>query len=625
LVANWGVIQSHSIDKYTQIFDLSFTHPKVQLISNTDYKETLLFRGAREQATNATPSQPKPTSQARTQRQRFRDLFPLLAASVESFTPLRTPIIASSDRQRSQWVGLSRYIDELEQLEGWKFEPEEYAKDTNILDCQGATFCLYWDVVGTVPVSEPRPREGGKERNGSSHPAPQFGLDLSFVGGTIHYGSWADRQRIHLQNMFFPKLFKTAKPAEPLAPGEDRAYTEFKLFLELSGSTVLSVPVREESKDWKYRRRLEEGEVRPPGWLEVKLGNESTLTYNMAYVASSSGWTHTLDLELRKPEVRSSVSPGLLWNAEIQTLQCNFSGPLKWNEDTKWIFNNVSSGMQVFLLREHVTLLTDLVADWTSGPDQEYWTFVPMVYELNLKLEDFQFYFNINDQNIINNPSSFEDNTFIVLRNMGGRGGHLKGCIKMDFREFRPQNSVVEFAVETVSTVKNEGMLEVGVRTPVWNTWNCSLKRQESLGKVEQVKLKGSYEFFGATSSDAIDKLTLDLDGEGLELTLHGFLIRYFLTLKENYFGENLHFKTLEEWQAQEQARVDGITPHIAAPFVKSNNLDIALGVRARNLEVLLPKHIYEAKEHLRFNIPSLNLDMRFTNYYMGNTNSASP
>jgi hypothetical protein len=58
---------------------------------------------------------------------------------------------------------------------------------------------------------------------------------------------------------------------------------------------------------------------------------------------------------------------------------------------------------------------------------------------------------------------------------------------------------------------------------------------------------------------------------------------------------------------------------------VKSNNLDIALGVRARNLEVLLPKHIYEAKEHLRFNIPSLNLDMRFTNYYMGNTNSASP
>ncbi|KAF8249912.1 hypothetical protein K440DRAFT_581558 [Wilcoxina mikolae CBS 423.85] len=609
--------KSRSIDKYTQIFDLSFTHPTVQLKPNTNYKETLLSRGAREQVIDAAVSQVNATSQARTRRQRFRDLFPLWAASVESFTPSRTPRMASSDNQRDQWIGLSRYLDQPTQLEGWKFEPEEYAASSDILDCQEASFCLYWDVVGTVPVSEPGPRGGGKERNGCSRPAPEFGLDLSFTGGTINYGPWADRQRIHLQNMFFPKLYKTAKPAQPLAPGEDRAYTEFKLFLELSSSTVLKVPVREESKDWKYRRRLEEGEVRPFGLLEVKLGSESTLTYNMAYVASSSGWTHTLDLELRKPEVRSSVNNDLLWNADVQTLQCDLSGPLKWNEDTKWIFNNISSGMRVFLLREHVTLLTDLVTDWTSGPGQEYWTFVPMVYELNLKVEDSQFYFNINEQNIINNPSSFEDNTFIVLRNMGGQGGHLKGSIKMDFREFHPQSSVVEFTVETVSTVKNGGMLEVGVRTPVWNTWNCSLKQQESLGKVEQVKLKGSYEFFGNTSSDAIDKLTLDLDGERLKLTLHGFLMRYFLTLKENYFGENLHFKTLDEWQVQEQARVDGISPHLSAPFVKSNDLDIVLGVKARDLEVLLLKHIYEAKEHLRFDMPSLNLDMRFTNYYM--------
>jgi len=515
-------------------------------------------------------------------------------------------------------MGLSRYLDGSEHQGGWNFGPQEYATVTEILDCESATFCLYWDVVGKVPTSMPPPKVGGKERNGEGHPAPEFGIDLSFEGGTVHYGPWADRQRIHLQNMFFPKIYKTAKPAAPLLPGDDRAYTEMKVFLELSSSTILNIPIREASKDWKYRRRLEEGQTRPFGWLEVKAGAMSTLSYNMAYVASSSGWTHTLDLELRAPEVRTSVNHGLLWSADSQTLQCDLSGPLKWNGDTKWVFNNESSGMRVFLLREHVTLLTDLVTDWTSGPPSEYWTFVPMIYELSLELKDYEFFLNVNDQNIINNPSSFEDNTFVVLRNLGGKNGHLKGCSTMDFREFRPQCSKVEFTVETVSKTNGGGMLELGVRTPIWNTWNCSLKQQESLGKVGQVKLKGSYEFYANTSPDLIDTLNLDVDGERLQLVLHGFLIRYFLTIKENYFGENLHFKTLEEWQSRQQVEPGEIAQAPAPPVSKSNDLDVILSVRTRDLEILLPKHIYDAEEHLKLNTPSLGLDMRFTNYYMG-------
>lgn len=595
-------------------------HPTVQLKPNAHYKEALLSRGTREQAAGAAAiPHSNIASRTRTRRQRFRDLLPhLLTTSVESFTPSDASRLASADQQDQEWVGLRRYLNDSEQGEGRMSDQREYAAVPEILDCPSATFCLFWDVVGTVPVSEPRPRGGGKERNGSSHPAPEFGLDLSFDGGTINYGPWADRHRIHLQNMFFPKLFKTARPAPPLPPGADRAYTEFKIFVELTSPTVLVVPMREESKDWKYPPPRDGVAKRPYGTLEIRVAEETTLTYNMAYAASSSGWAHTLDLELRDPEVRSSVNNGLLWKADLQTLRCDLSGPLKWNDDTKWIFGNISSGIQVFLLREHVTLLTDLVTDWTSGPGQEYWTFIPMIYELDLKLEDCRFYFNVNDQNITNNPSSFEDNSFLVLRNLAGQRGYLQGRVKMDFREFRPPSSVVEFTVETVSVVKDRGSLEVGVRTPAWNTWNCSLKHPESLGKVEHAKLKGSYEFFGNSSPDLIDTLTLDIDGEGLELALHGFLIRYFLILKDNYFGEHLHFKTLEEWQSQEHARAHGQPLPPTAPFVKSNDLDVIMRVRARDVAVLLPKHLYDAKQHSRFNMPTLGLDMRFTNYYMG-------
>jgi hypothetical protein len=612
-------LQSHSIDQYKQLYDISFTHPKIQLKSNANFKEGLLSRGLREQGSAAAVCNVNISAPSRTRRQKVLDLLPLFGPSVDSFTPSRTEANTSHERQSGdgQWMGLSRYIDEPAQ-DGWKFEPEEYAIEPEVIDCESATMSLYWDVVGTMPSSQ----EGSIQMNGDIYQAPEYGLDLSFKGGTIQYGPWADRQRIVLQNMFVPKLYKSTTPAQPLSPGASRVYTEFKVFVEFPTSTILRVPIRENSKDWKYRRRLEDGEVRPPGWLEIKVGSESTANYNMGFVASSNGWTHTLELELRKAEVRSSVNHGLLWEAEKQTLQCDLSGPLQWNADTKWVFSNVSSDMRVFLLREHVTLLTDLVSDWTSGAGPEYWTFVPMIYELNLKLENAEFFFNVNDENIINNPSSFDDNTFLVLRNLGGKNGHLQGLVSMDFREYRSQSSTVEFTVATVSEIDYGGTLELGVRAPLWNTWNCSLQRQGSLGTVQQVKLQGSYEFFAETSPGLLDTLSLDIDGEGVELALHGFLIRYFLLVKENYFGEYIHFTTLDEWQSQQDASTSRPDSSLTPPPAKSNDLDVVLGIRARNIAILLPKHIYDSKEHLRFNSPALDLDMRFTNYYMGNATS---
>lgn len=472
---------------------------------------------------------------------------------------------------------------------------------------------FYWDVPSPVPEYDAAELEEDEGNiNGPLQQPPEWGMDLSVDGGIVHYGPWADRQRIHLQNMFAPKLYKSAVPPERLAPGRDRVYTDFKLFVELSSSTTLRVPLREASKDWKYRRRLDEGENRPYGWLEIKVAKESTINYSMGMVPGPHGWTSGLDLELRNPELRTSVNHGLLWKAEMQTLQCDLSGPLQWNADTKWTFNNHSQGMKLFLLREHVTLITDLVGDWTDGPAADYWTFIPMIYSLNLKLEDFEFFFNVNDQNIINNPSDFDDNTFLFLRNLNKNKAWLNAAVNMDFREFRPQSSIVEFSFEMVSEVPGAGSLEIGTRMPIWNTWNTFLKDRRELGYVKNICVRGSYEFFADTSPDLIDTLSLYIDGNGLELTLYGFLIRYFMTIKENYFGDNIHFKTLEEWQNQKSE----VAPPAKITAV-SNDLDVILSCQASDLCVLLPRQIYDSKQHLRLEVPTLGVDMRFTNYYM--------
>ncbi|CAZ86039.1 unnamed protein product [Tuber melanosporum] len=604
--------RSQPIDKYKQLFNFSFTHPIVEMKTNRDYKEPLSSRGSKLLSNDSQSLNKAPHAQ-RNRRQKLHDLLPVFSDSAESLT---SSVKHESETKKKQgggtgavqdkWMGLSRYLDESQQEERWKFEPAEYAKVTTLVDCPSGRLSLYWDAPGSVPPPSTASTSGaisssenglGEDINGSQYSPPAWGIDLAFDGGTIHYGPWADRQRVFLQNMFFPRVFKTSTPAKRLTPGQDRIPTKFKLFVELSSSTILRVPTREESKDRKYHGRKNDGEVRPFGWIEVKVGPESTISYDMSMVPGKDGWTNKLNLDLKTPEVRSSVNHGLFWKADNQSLECDLSGPLEWNAKHIWRFDILSRGLKLFILREHVTLLTDLIGDWSSGPPTEYLAFTPFVYEIGLRFEDtFEVCINVNDQNIINNPSDFEDNTFIILRGAGG----LRGSVVLDMTRFRPDDNTVVFDVWLDDSGGRRNRLELGVRQPVWNTWNSFLGPEAGmkLGSAEELRLKGSYNFYSAVEPGLVDTLLLDMIGVGLELKLFGFLIRYFLIVRENYFGENLHFKTLEEWQKQ---REEGGTLALAdGGAIKSNDLDVILNLDAKDCSVVLPKKIYGAEEGIK-------------------------
>lgn len=624
------MIQSQSIDKYKQLFNFSFAHPIIQLKTNGDFKEPLSSRGSRLLSSDGDQKFNQKPNEQHSRRQRLRDLLYLFGDSVESLASSFRDEPGSNIQQgvgsstaQDRWMGLSRYLDESQQEERLKPEPAEYAKSSTILDCPSGKLSIYWDVPGPVPPPSTAStsgttrvlNSGSEDINGSHGPAPEWGIDLAFDGGTIHYGPWADRQRVFLQNMFFPRVYRTATPSLRLEPGRDRVPTKFKLFVELSSSTILRIPTREGSKDGRYRR-MSSGEARPSGWIEVKVGPESTISYDMSMVAEKDGWKNRLNLDLKTPEIRSSVNHGLFWEADSQCIECDLSGPLKWNAKHTWTFDVLSRGLKLFILREHVTLLTDLVGDWASGPPTEYWTFTPFVYEIRLRFEDsFDVCANVNDQNIINNPSDFEDNTFLVLWGTGG----LMGKVMLDFTRFRPEDTTVTFDVWLEGTGGQKRTLELGVKQPVWNTWNSFLKPETGmgLGSVDEFRLKGSYNFYSTPGPTFVDTLLLDIEGRGLKLTLFGFLIRYFLIIRENYFGENLHFRTLEEWQKQ-QEEGGALATSDDGGAVKNNDLDVILSVDAMDCCVVLPKNIYDAGDGLRLDVAMVGVDMRFTNYYMG-------
>lgn len=641
---------SRLVDSYKQSINVDFIHPIIRFKTNKDFKETLIAEGAihkfREEAIPISNS--------------FRDLWfnfkarlyhtwkllrvlnpfsrgsavSLAQGCEQSVNDRRHPERNTGVPGQSHWLGLTRYLDgddDIVEQERWK--TIEYGQFPTILDSPKIEMSFYWDVPGLVPKSNSsfsrHYLNSEEDINGDS--PPDWGVDLRIVGGNIRYGPWADRQRADLQAVFFPSLRKDAVPAVKLEVGQPRVSTVFKLVIDIEEQTTIGVPTREGSKDWKWKGRettsikpeseqknkklhskrkkdkkaSEASEVRPFGWLDIKFFQDSTISFTMDLVAGSKGFINRIDLDIRGPEISTSVNHGLLWRSKSQKISCDLSYPLKWNEIHSWNFDIQSESPEIFLIRDHIFLLTDLVDDWTSGPSEDFYSFVPYHYSINLGFQDFQLHINANDANIINNPSDTDDNTFTIIH-----GKILSVALAIPSKVFRPTYSQIEFDING-----HDGGIKL--HTPPWNTYRTFLDNSD-VASLKELKVKGSYDYFNSTSPGLTDVLTLNMHVVGLKLYLHGFFVRYLIIIKDNYFGDDLHFRTLEEYQAQAAREMPGNESTVANHYHRfSNDLDVILAIAVDHPCILLPSQAYSSNESISMDISSIGIDLRFTNYYM--------
>ncbi|OTB05448.1 hypothetical protein M426DRAFT_10489 [Hypoxylon sp. CI-4A] len=628
-------------DPYRQLFNIQFEDPVLEMKENDGFKEEQLSRAARDkQAANGdSPVRHRPSfrKQRRKVIGKLQSLIPYLRKSVESFSvnsrdggeePVDPGIPGSN-----QWQGLSRYLNDDDEDDKLKWSSVEYASVSTVVESPKATLTIFWDVPGKV--ISPNQLHSSKHVNGFSDDingmeAPAWAISLSLKGGTINYGPWADRHRAELQKVFFPGICKDATPAQKLPIGADRVPTQFKFYLQLDEEAILRVPTREDSKNWKWKKealtvkqqrkqgnRRERGrdrkstgttaaEQRPFGWLDIKVAPNATISYTMDMLAKPTGYTSTLKIDLPATEVSTSVNHGLLWKSGRLQISCDLSTPLKWNGPRTWRFGIESNGLELFILRDHIFLLIDLVDDWGSGPPPEYLLFTPFKYLLNLRLHNLKLYLNVNDVNIINDPTNFEENTYLLLSTP---------CLVVDtcipLENYRPTRNAIPFQIST-------DPLRLDLHVPPWNTQATFLTSKE-IGYLETLTIEGKYHYNATTSPANTDTLVLNVNGQSLTAHVYGFLVRYFLQMKDNYFGDNIHFKTLDEHQ--ETLRAKGTDPDAQSadrpPHKKSNDLDVILSIRADDLRIFLPANMYSAKRHIPIEASFLAIDLRFTNYYM--------
>ena len=641
---------SGALDQYKQMFEFDFSHPVIKFKHNKDHTGSPSREGTKVFSKSSGSYEVETRSfRAVNHRRSFRNIWTSIRDYVPchkgSMEPRTHPRPKSGGAQNSRdenagaygqnrWLGLTRYLDDDDELieqERWK--AIEYGAFPTVVDSPEIAMCLYWDVPGLIPPlrsTRDPPPSFQTDINGDR--PPDWVIELKIRGGTINYGPWADRQRANLQAAFFPTLYKDAVPATKLQPGQSRISTVLKVVLEMEEQTTFRVPTREDSKDWKWKGQLvgsnaadskrkkrkdhaktdkgkkigQSPEVRPFGWLDIKVLPDSTVGLAMDLMPRSIGYGNHVELDLKGVEMSSSVNHGLLWRSQSQVISCDLSNPLGWNALRQWHVDIKDNGLELFMLRDHMFLMTDLINDWTSGPLEGFHTFVPFEYSIALRFTGFKLFLNANDSNIINSPADLDDNTFVVIL-----GQKLEANIGIPSTNFRPVRNQVTLDIEVT-----DGGVEI--RTPPRNTQHTFLDGSD-VATLKNLKIDGSYSYFTTTSPSLTDILLLSVLGVAPRLDLYGFLVRYFMKIKDNYFGDDIHFRTLEEYQGQINM-TEGQISEVPAPEQHSrlsNDLDVILDIAAEGSCALLPANLYSLERNIRLEIPSIAADLRITNYYM--------
>ncbi|ORY27357.1 hypothetical protein BCR39DRAFT_589249 [Naematelia encephala] len=612
------ITNSKSIcDQFKVIMDLKLQDPKVLERTNVDYSGPILAHGKKvyDELLNQDPDIAKEPPSLLSMFFGFHILakrFPFL------YDPkFSTPPVMGLPRDRI-WRGLARYrVGEgnEDRPQESKREDREYAKVTTLLEAPGLDLTYYADTPGLVPHPSDAEVIDEADEMGNIEPAPEYGIDVTIHGGIIKYGPWADRQRDALQRTFAPAIFFDSEPKPRLKAGDTRLHTKLLVNLQFSEEIILRIPTREPSKDWQYDTSTADAERRY-GWLDITAGANSSITYTQDQFATERGYDAVLVLHLDSLQIASSVNLEAFVTAQSCKLSVTMPTPLRWDARRDWGLDVTFSNPEVTLLRDHVTLISDLARDWSSGAVGDFHHFVPNHYNFRVSLINYAFHMLINDFNIVDRPKSRNENAFMDLC-----GPRIDAYVTVAATQYRPEFSVVPFSVSAQNA-------RVELCLPGWDTHRSfGLGDTLEVGKIGDLTASGSYQYYSAPSPDHQETLILHLEGKRVVFKALGWVVRRMFAVKDNYFGGFTQFTTMQEFLERFDHDPNSVGDPVEEKYRPGRSDPYAVQVTMNVVEslILMSDEIYNAEQGLAMPVPQLSMSLKSLEHYMELSLDATP
>ncbi|KAG2150597.1 hypothetical protein DEU56DRAFT_37144 [Suillus clintonianus] len=581
----FGIVQARSkCDLYKQLLNLKFQNVLVQLVENDNFQGNMPTIGHRIREKAETSS-------------RFLELVPLGYLPFRAFSRIWKGLKLYSsghgssvhDRRAAEKCPgpmpsrkSTKSIDEDTPV-GADFATLEYAIERRIIEAPILELSYYTDIVGDVSDAQDGPKGMGLESYdiGNGDLPPEWGVDLVIRNGTIRYGPWADRQRVHLQRTFFPPTYHDLEVSKHLRPGDKRTWTAMKVFFELRDKTVLYVPFREPSKNWQWDGISEYSRPRKRDHaaLHCTAGDSSSISYLLPMVTGPDGYEPRLEVHLDTVSVTSSLNDIKLIAAESCRVHASFPSPLVWNAERRWSFSISLRQPVIYFLRDHVNMFTDLARDWTFGPPTECNIFVPTVYTLELDLHHFELNLYANDQNIIDKPLVKGENTLVTIR-----APRLNTQVTFPSNKYRPEATSIPFVIDIPDVT-------VFLSLPRWNTqYLYNSGKEHRIIHAAAFHITSSYYFWADVQADNIDQLKLTVETSRVTYKALGWSARCLMVLRDNYFGSFTHFSTLVEYlDKRSRFGLTGDPLEMKHRPGKSNSLQVQVSIQLQSGSMLLP------------------------------------
>ncbi|KAF9012385.1 hypothetical protein BDQ17DRAFT_1496756 [Cyathus striatus] len=544
----FGVIPSKSKhDLYKQLLSLKFKNASIRYVHNDDYVDSMTTIGnlvhnriAQHPMFGRVTSYLSFKSFVRIWRQIGMYILATRYSETRRAQRSAQQALATSTRVPKK----TKKVIEEETPVGIDFSAYEYAIERQILEAPVLKLTYYVDVVGDVP-DDPEPSVLESIDVGNGDTSPEWGFDIVIHGGVIRYGPWADRARAELQRIFFPPTYQNAVATPRLSPGEKRTWTALQVFVELRDETTLHIPFRESSKDWQWDGLSDipdRPKRREAASLNVSVGDRSSINYFVPLVATSKGYDSIVEVHLDTVLATSTLNDIRLVNAESCRVRGEMPTPLRWNDVRTWSFAISLRQPILYLLRDHINMFTDLGRDWASGPPTDWQKFVPTLYGVDLDLHHYELNLYANDQNIIDKPLIPEENALLVLH-----GLHVKTNVNIPLNSFRPESTIVNFIFEAPD-------ISADFSLPRWSTHALHApKLGYKLLHAKFFEISGSYRYYTEVRDELMEQLKLSFELREVACRALGWSIRYFMVLRDNYFGSFTHFSTLLEYLSKRE------------------------------------------------------------------------
>ncbi|EGG17318.1 hypothetical protein DFA_08311 [Cavenderia fasciculata] len=464
----------------------------------------------------------------------------------------------------------------------------DYGKHTQLLVSPIVSIKYYSDVPGPVVTNV-------VDYAGS---APQWGIDIKLNNCIIYYGPWADRNRTLIHKFFFPPDYEAPQIYRPVI-GEQRQCASFDVRIDLLNNCTFRIPFRELTKDNERRRAgvtmtKEEMMARKPGWVDIRLEENSFIDIKSPMLMlNERGSNLKIDLALNKFAMVTSITNTTLLTARQFNVVCDVHYPLVWNHLTEWNTSFAIVKPQIYLLSDHITLFKDLGSDWSAGEPADITMFIPKIFKFDFSLSNFKLFCNVNEQNIINQPNNLDDNAHYVFT-----GPFMKSNLILPYTSFQSPKTEITFDVRidelalklilplyntirqhlediemehlesldhsqllhesedmTDSSTNSSSIPHVnsftsgGGGAATYKSRRKHIKGSSHFITSEKFTLNGKYLYHSKVDSSYLDSVVLNIHGTSPKVKLFGFYVRYFLFLKNNFFGYTSHIINLEKYK----------------------------------------------------------------------------